>query len=416
MLSDRSQDTRLAIRPRVLFVNTRSVMGADVAVHITLIQHLQAQGVEVHVATNRNAIDIQQMRAILQSVPGLHFQELDLGQESSASSGNPAAKLLGLARNAGAFVSLARLAGYIRKHKIDFVHVTDRPRDALFATALVRMGLCGSILHIHNKWNDAIGRAAMLAVKHCTRIIAISQFTRASMLEAGLPADKIAVCYNATDVTIFDPTRTTKGKLRAHLGLDAQTPLIGIVARIMLWKGHQELVEAMRAVKTAVPNAHLAIIGKTVDMPPYGGVEFETKLRARIADLNLADCIHWAGWHDDVPGIMADLDILAVPSWEEPFGLVVTEALAMQTPVVGFASGALPEIIHNGVDGLLTPPRDANALAEALISLLQDPEKRIAMGKAGRSRVLEAFTPQHQAAEMASIYRSALTKEQHRSR
>ena len=127
--------------------------------------------------------------------------------------------------------------------------------------------------------------------------------------------------------------------------------------------------------------------------------------------MRLNDCIHWSGWHDDMPGIMADLDILAVPSWEEPFGLVVTEALAMQTPVVGFASGALPEIIENGIEGLLTPSRDADALADALIALLQDSSRREEMGKRGRARVLAQFTPQQQAQRMADIYRQALGRQ-----
>lgn len=398
-------------QPRVLFVNTRSVAGADVAVHLSLIQHLGAQGIDVHVATNRNAIDFAQTLEILKSVAGLKPLALDLGRETAGSGGNLAAKSTNALRNVGAAVSLARLAVYIRKHRIDFVHVTDRPRDALFATALVRMGVCKSIVHVHNKWNDGIGRAAMLAVKHCTRIIAISQFTRCSMLDGGLPDAKVAVCHNATDTTRFDPLRVMRGELRSRLNLKPDTPLIGIVARIMLWKGHQELIEAMRLVKTAVPNAHLAIIGRTVDMPPYGGQEFERGLRQRISELNLEDCVHWSGWHDDMPGIMADLDILAVPSWEEPFGLVVTEALAMQTPVVGFASGALPEIIENGTEGLLTPARNTDALADALIALLQDSSRREEMGKRGRERVLAQFTPQQQAQRMADIYRQALGRQ-----
>lgn len=405
-------DAMTTSKPRVLFVNTRSVIGADVAVHLMLIRHLQAQGVEVHVATNRSAVDLEQTLKILNEVPGLHPLVLDLGREASGSSRNRAGRLMSVGRNGSAFVSLLRLAAYTRKHKINFVHVTDRPRDALFATALVRLGLCGSIIHVHNKWNDAIGRAAILAVKHCTRIIAISQFTRCSMLEAGLPAQKIAVCHNATDVIHFDPAVTTRGNLRAALNLASDTPLIGIVARIMLWKGHQELIEAMRAVKTAVPDAHLVIVGQTVEIPPFGGAGYEAGLHRRIAEINLTDCIHWAGWHNDMAGVMADLDILAVPSWEEPFGLVVTEALAMQTPVVGFHSGALPEIVRHDIDGLLTPPREAAALGEALITLLQDPARRAEMGRRGRERVLEAFTPQYQAAAMASIYHQALKSKQ----
>jgi glycosyltransferase involved in cell wall biosynthesis len=85
--------------------------------------------------------------------------------------------------------------------------------------------------------------------------------------------------------------------------------------------------------------------------------------------------------------------------------LVVTEAMAMERPVVGYNSGALPEIVTDGVEGLLTPPKDIDALANALIALLNDPVRRERMGKAGRKRVLEQFRPRRQADEVAEIYR-----------
>jgi glycosyltransferase involved in cell wall biosynthesis len=82
--------------------------------------------------------------------------------------------------------------------------------------------------------------------------------------------------------------------------------------------------------------------------------------------------------------------------------------MAMQRPVDGFASGALPEIITHGVEGLLTPPRDTRALADALITLLADPDLRMEMGRRGRERVLRQFTPERQALEMAEVYRHIL--------
>ena len=89
----------------------------------------------------------------------------------------------------------------------------------------------------------------------------------------------------------------------------------------------------------------LAIVGKEDHLGDFSGESYAEKVRKRIAELGLEDAVYWAGWHDDTPAIMIDFDVQAVPSWEEPFGLVVTEGMALQNPIVGFASGALPEII-----------------------------------------------------------------------
>jgi glycosyltransferase involved in cell wall biosynthesis len=108
---------------------------------------------------------------------------------------------------------------------------------------------------------------------------------------------------------------------------------------------------------------------------------------------------------------MADFDVLAVPSWEEPFGLVVTEGMAMEKPVVSFTSGALPEIVTDGIEGLLVPPKDTEALADALVALLQNPTRCAEMGKRGRARVISEFTPRRQAGDVARIYRRILKGE-----
>jgi glycosyltransferase involved in cell wall biosynthesis len=228
--------------------------------------------------------------------------------------------------------------------------------------------------------------------------LAISQFVRQSMLDGGIPDSKIYTALNSTDPVEFDPDKVVVGSFRKQLGVKEETPLIGIVARVMFWKGHKALIEAFAEVKKTIPDAVLAIIGKELGT-------FGDELRARIKELGLEDSVHWAGWFDESAPIFADLDVVCVPSWEEPFGLVVTEALAMRRAVVGYASGALPEIISDGKEGQLVPPGDIPVLAEAIRALLKDPLRRREYGYAGRERVIKQFTPQRQAHEVADIYR-----------
>ncbi len=395
-------------KPRVLFVNTRSALGADVAVHLTLIQNFDPAQVEVHFATNRHSVDLQKTLDAVQHLPKERILVCDLGHELAGQGGGKWGKIRGALKNLGAFVSLLKLAAYVRSQQIEILHTTDRPRDALLTTLLSRLTGAKSVIHLHIKWSPEIGRAAVMALQHCSGALAISQFVRQSLLDGGIPDSKIYTALNASDPRLFDPLKTERGLLRTKFGLSDDMPLIGIVARIMIWKGHLELVEALALVKRTIPNVRLAIIGKADLLAATSTESYEGKVRQRIAELGLEENVIWAGWFDDTPRVMADLDVLAVPSWEEPFGLVVTEAMAMERPVVGYDSGALPEIVTDGVEGLLVPPKQAEALANALIALLNDPTRRAEMGKAGGKRVLEQFRPARQAEEVTEIYRRIL--------
>ena len=395
---------------RVLFVNTRSALGADVAVHLTVIKNLDPHRVEVFVATNRNSEDLQAIQDHLSCLPTERVLVCDLGHEVSGTAGGAAGKVRGLLKNLSALGTLARLARFIRSNHIDILHSTDRPRDALFATLLAKWSKRPNLLHIHINWHPYLGRATNWALRSCTGVLAISQFTRCSLVQGGVPDAKIYTVLNSTDTNEFDPARVQRGAFRKQLGLDESTPLIGIVARLMVWKGHLELIEALAKVRDAIPDVRLAIIGKEDLLAAGAGPPFPQQVRERIARYGLERNVLWIGWSDRMPQIMRDLDVLAMPSWEEPFGLAVTEALAMETPVVGFASGALPEIMTDGREGRLVPPKDSDALAAALIEVLGDSGLRTEMGRKGRARVLDAFTPRRQADEVESVYRKILDR------
>lgn len=392
---------------RVLFLNTRSALGADVAVHLTLIQNLDPARCKVTIATNSRSVDAARTLEILRQVPGLQIVSLNLGYEVTGLNG--IGRLLGALGNLGALlVGLARLMGLVWTRRIDIIHSTDRPRDALMATLLARLTRRKNVVHVHIKWYPEIGRVTNWALKHGDAVLAVSRFVRRSLIEGGVPEEKVYTALNATDPDEFDPKRYLPGTFRAALGMAPDTPLIGIVARLIVWKGHLELVEALATVREAIPNVRLAVLGRTNPQAAQNAGSYEAQVRRRIAALGLEEAVTWAGWRDDMPSVMADLDVLAMPSWEEPFGLVVTEAMAMQKPVVGFASGALPEIVTDGVEGLLVPPKDTGALADALIQLLRDPARRAEMGRRGRERVLRDFTPRRQADEVEQIYRSVM--------
>src|SRR5262249_3037225 len=162
----------------------------------------------------------------------------DLGREMGATRGGKLGKLVGGLKNLGAAATLLRLAWYVRRHRIDILHSTDRPRDALLATLLAKMTGRRNILHVHIKWYPGFGRATRWGLGGCGGVLAIPRFVGGSLMEGGVPAEKIYTALNATDTVLFDPEKAKRGLLRKRFELADDTPLIGLVGRIMVWKGH----------------------------------------------------------------------------------------------------------------------------------------------------------------------------------
>jgi glycosyltransferase involved in cell wall biosynthesis len=157
---------------------------------------------------------------------------------------------------------------------------------------------------------------------------------------------------------------------------------------------------------------HLLLIGSAkfvASATRFDNEAYVAGLRARIAELGIADRVSWMGEREDVPELIRALDMLLLPSHEEPFGRALIEAMALGVPVLATQVGGPPEIIDDGVQGHLLPPGPARAWADAIADLAAHPERAREMGRAGRARVAEAFTPEHHAAAVMAVYESALT-------
>jgi glycosyltransferase involved in cell wall biosynthesis len=203
-----------------------------------------------------------------------------------------------------------------------------------------------------------------------------SEATRRTLLGSvdWVAPERVVVIPNGVDVSpLLDA-------VPADLGLPDGAVAVGFVGRFEARKGIWELAEAWPKVANAVPHAHLVVAG--------WGPE-ETEFRQVISG---GPRVHWLGFRTDVPQLMKAFDILAVPSYYEGFGLVVVEAMAAGTPVVATAASSIPEILTDGVEGRLVPPRDAGALARALIDLATNPALRASLGAAGRARATTSFS------------------------
>ncbi|MCB2156761.1 glycosyltransferase family 4 protein [bacterium] len=218
--------------------------------------------------------------------------------------------------------------------------------------------------------------------KHCSAWIAISEFVREQMLAADYPKERVHLVRNGVDcVQTYPIASHRKQQLRRMLNLPLEVPLIGAVGTMRALKGHDYLLRAMPAILEKHPETHLLLIGAG---PARDEIESE------VSRLNLDDRVTIIGpLSTMLPQIMSLLDILVHPSLIEAFGLVVAEAQACGTPVIGSRVGGIPENIVDGETGFLVDPASPDQIAEKVILLLDDPMLRAQLGAQGRAFINE---------------------------
>ena len=215
------------------------------------------------------------------------------------------------------------------------------------------------------------------------------------------PVRSRRVVYPGTDLARFDPGALPPRKAaRQALGLPVEGPLIGFFGRLQRWKGVSVLVDAMPPVLESFPSAHCVIVGGKHDLEP----NYPSELQRQIGALGLARHVTLAGFQSDVPTWMQATDVIVLPSENEPFGITVIEAMAMGKPVVAGDSGGPREIVTSGVDGVLVPHDNANAVARAILEYLRQPSFAAEVGAAARERA-KRFTADRYARELIHALR-----------
>ncbi len=211
---------------------------------------------------------------------------------------------------------------------------------------------------------------------------------------ARVPEAKIFSIPTGVDLARFSPDLPAdRSQLPSAWPL---APIIGSVAVLRSWKGHLYLLEALQQITQRGIEARLVLVGAG----PYGEV-----IAPKIAALNLQDRVYLAGYQDDVPAWLALMDIVVLASYaNEGVPQSLLQAMAMGKPVVGTSCGGIPEVVIPQVNGLLVPPRDSAALAQALVQLLREPETRHRYGVQGRELVLDRYSLDKMAQAVEEVY------------
>ena len=185
------------------------------------------------------------------------------------------------------------------------------------------------------------------------------------------PRRRTRLVYPGADLDEFDPDRLPdQATVRSRLQLPLGSPVIGIVGRLQSWKGFHVAVEAMPIVLAEHPDTQLIIVGGTHPLEPG----YEQELRALAESLHLTSHVHLVGLQRNVAEWMHAMDVVVMASYDEPFGIVVIEAMALGRPVIASDSGGPTEIITPGTDGLLFRTGDSSSLAQTLLTLFRQPE------------------------------------------
>lgn len=307
-------------------------------------------------------------------------------------------------RDARTFLALLAV---VRRTRPDVVHTHKAKAGALgrLAALACRVPVRVHTFHghvFHGYFGPARTRA-FVAIERAlgrlsTRLIALSQglADELSARYAVAPRSRFAIVPLGLDLA---PFASATGTLRAELGLPPERKLVGIVGRMVPVKDHHTFLAA---------GARLVARRADVDLVAVGGGELEPELRAAAGRLGLDGRIHFLGWRRDLPGIYADLDVVALSSVNEGTPVTLIEAMSAGVPVVATAVGGVPDLLRHGARGGLVPPGDPEALAAAIERALS-PEAR-ARAQALQGEIIEAYGAGRLCRDLESLYEALLDR------
>jgi len=281
-----------------------------------------------------------------------------------------------------AFKDVLALRRAIRSTGIDPLHPHDNLSKLLGGVAASSMGI-PTVAHCHDLLGTGwIDRMLLIAQRILMdRVIAVSGSVRDRFLHSGTNPDQIRVIENGIDLARFTPGSSSIS--RAEVSIPEAQTVIGVIGMFDPVKGHVHLLEALRQLQAR------GVTGLCCLVAGEGRLEADLKEYARAAGIE--PMVRFLGYRRDIPDLLGLMDMVVMPSLRESFGLVALEAMAMKVPVIASRIGGLEEVVEHEKTGLLVPPGDAAALAEAIRTLAEDPEMRRNMGEAGRHRVEQCF-------------------------
>jgi glycosyltransferase involved in cell wall biosynthesis len=297
--------------------------------------------------------------------------------------------------------AIQALKSLVEEEKIEILHCHE-PKSRLYGAVVSRMtGI--PMIATHHLWTGQNLRTRLVesidaAVLHgCDKVIGVSSSVAESMRRVLVSSRRIEVIPNGINLGSFED-ELQNDEVRASLGIPRGVPVIGAVGRLDIQKAHERLIEAAREVTDAGQNAVYVIFGEGVERP---------HLESLVRELGLTGRVLLPGYRKDIRPYLAMMDVFAMPSRREGTPMALLEAMAMKKPVVATAVGGVPDVLRNGIDGIMLP-ENGDGLGDALLKLLRDPACASQMARSGRRRVETEFSSLRMAGRYEDVYRRCL--------
>jgi glycosyltransferase involved in cell wall biosynthesis len=295
-----------------------------------------------------------------------------------------------------------RLVAAARRGGIDILHTHKIGSNVWGALLSPLIGNSVFVAHEHTWSYEGDPQRVLLdrelIARRADAFVAVSREDQRRMVEVErVPPAKTR--FIANGIPPFPPPDARRD-VRAELGIGPEQPVVGVVATLRPQKALDVLIEAVPLLRAELPGAVVLIVGGG---DVEGGPE-EERLHGLARELDLGPALRFLGERHDVPDLVASFDVAALSSDFEGSPLSVMEYMEAGKPVVATRVGGLPDLVEDGVSGLLVEPRDPPALAAALAEVLGDPERAARMGEAGRRRRREEFSIEATARHIGDLY------------
>jgi glycosyltransferase involved in cell wall biosynthesis len=294
---------------------------------------------------------------------------------------------------------IRRIGRCIQAVRPDLVHLHSRiGADVMGGIACRLAGV--PVIHSRRVDNPEKPWVVRLKYRLHDRVVAISEAIGRVLVAEGLPREKLRIVRSAVDVSRFGAT-CEREKAAASLGVDPSSRWIGVIAQLIVRKGHRYLIDALPDLVGEFPDLRVLFFGQ--------GPE-EEELRRRITARGLEQNVLLVGFRGDLPRLLPCLELLVHPATLEGLGVSLLQASSAGVPIVASNVGGIPEAVRDGVNGLLVPPADVAALGEAIERLLRDKTFSRGLGEAGRKLMRTEFSADAMVDGNLHIYRELLAE------
>jgi glycosyltransferase involved in cell wall biosynthesis len=395
---------------RILYVHAgRGVGGAKISLFHLIKSRTPETYIQLALSAPADDIFTEILGAELGAIQTLYLPIWFMNKSKGA--GHKLIAVIGKIRRGWYFLPVLRLAVIILKNRIDLIHTNSSatPVGALAAKLTNRPHIwhfrepVGAGTAFPFAFGDRL--SAWIIQKFSEEIICISEYTAQFLRQYGI---RPAIVLNGIDLRDFHEAKERGNCLREKLQFHRSTIVIGMVGSLRAdWKEHELFLMAMALVQMQNLNVHFIVYGGDSNLEIN---DYTQKLKQMVLSLELKDRITWADYLGDIPAIMGSLDILVHPVSKEGSGRVVMEAMAAGKPVITVKAGGVQELIQHGVTGYLVEPKNAQALAAAVLKLISDPDSMYEMGQQAQSYAHDHFSHERTASQILGIYQKTLAK------